>query len=80
MFYAIEVMVDLKSPDEIILMGHTPCGAAEAMSLDGEDIKTIHMAWQELLQRRFPTIPVVVLFERHSACGNHHQGYEQITP
>jgi hypothetical protein len=78
MVYAIDIMVNLKAPDEIILMAHTPCGAAQVINLSEEAVKTKHLEWQNRLQKRFPTIPVIVLFEKHSECGEHHEGYEHI--
>lgn len=76
LLYAIDVMVPLKSPDEIILMSHTPCGAAEAINFSDDEMKAAYIEWGKLLQRRFPSIPVRVIHERHSACGEHHDGHE----
>jgi hypothetical protein len=76
LMYAIRVTIDLKSPSEIILMSHTLCGAAGVLGLSEEDVKNAYIEWGESLKKHFPHIPVRVLHERHSECGEHHQGHE----
>lgn len=77
--YAIDVMVELKSPETIYIMSHCNCGAAEAIGFGDEVVKARHAAFAEELRKRFPSIPVVALHERHSACGEYHDGYEELS-
>lgn len=73
---AIEVMIRLKSPEKIYLMSHNYCGAAEAIGVSDDQMKRAHAEYGELLKKRFPHIPVIVLHECHSECGEHHDGHE----
>lgn len=76
--FAIEVMITLKSPETIYLMSHNHCGAAKAIGVTDEEMKRAHVAYAELLRKRFPHIAVVVLHDRHSECGEYHDGHEEI--
>lgn len=77
--HAVTVMVSLKNPEEIILIAHTHCGAAEALALDTNANIERHAAWAAKLRTQFPHITVSVRFERHSVCGTEHHGHEAIT-
>ncbi len=76
LLYAIDVMVELKTPEEIILMSHTPCGASTALGLPEWKVKETYIAWGNRLKKRFPHIHIRVLHECHSECGEHHDGHE----
>ncbi len=77
--YAVEVMVDLKHPDAIYVMSHNDCGAAAAIGYDDESVKRIHAAFGKTLAERFPHIPIIVLHDRHSTCGEFHDGHEHLS-
>lgn len=76
--FAIEVMVNLKSPDKIYLMSHNHCGAAEAIGVSDLGVRSAHKKFGEALQKRFPHIPVVVIHDKHSECGEYHDGHDEI--
>ncbi len=77
--FAIDVMVNLKAPETIYIMSHCNCGAAEAIGVTDAEVKVRHAAFAAELRTRFPHIPVVALHERHSICGEHHDGYEDLS-
>lgn len=77
--FAIDVMVKLKEPEAIYIMSHQNCGAAEAIGVPDADVKAQHAAFAAVLRSRYPQIPVIALHERHSICGEHHDGYEEIS-
>jgi carbonic anhydrase len=74
--FAIEIMVKLKKPDEIILASHDDCGAAADIDLDTEQVKRKHRALGERLKDKFPNIKVRVLHEKHCESGENHYGHE----
>ncbi len=76
--FAVEVMVDLKAPDAIYVMSHNDCGAAKAIGFSDSAVKQAHAAFGKTLQEKFPNIPVYVMHELHSMCGEHHHGHETI--
>lgn len=73
MLFAIQKLIDLKNPDEIILMAHDPCGTASILEMDRNQVFSAHLAWQKTLQKQYPHLPVRVMFEEHSACGTSRQ-------
>lgn len=75
---AIETMVRLKNPTQIILMYHSYCGAADSLRLGAEDIRTTYLRWKDMLGQHFPLIPITVTFDSHSSCGAEHFGHEVI--
>jgi carbonic anhydrase len=76
--FAIEVMVNLKSPDKIYLMSHNHCGAAQAIGVSDGEMKRAHAEYGDMLRKRFPHITVIVLHDLHSECGEYHNGHEEI--
>ncbi len=70
MLFSIETMVRLKSPDEIVLMSHDPCGAALAMNLTETDVSTAYLEWAVRIREHFPHIPVTIIHERHCRDGH----------
>ncbi len=74
--FAIDMMVKLKSPDKIYVMSHNHCGAAEAIGVSNTEVKRVHLEFGNELRQRFPHIPVVVLHDPHSECGEYHNGHE----
>ena len=79
MLYAVEVMIEIKTPEEVILMAHTHCAAAGVIGLCDADVKNTYLEWGLRLQKLFPYIQVRVLYERHSECGEHHFGHEELS-
>lgn len=75
---AIAAIIDLKNPEQIILMAHTHCGAAMSMGLTEDSVMTRHYGWQKQLQKHYPSIPVRVLLEKHSACGTIREGHFEL--
>jgi carbonic anhydrase len=75
---AIRVMVALKNPERIILMSHTHCGAAQALRMSDRVVRQNYSVWKKTLSRAFPHIPIAVKHDRHSECGEHHHGHEEI--
>ncbi len=78
MLIAIDTMVQLKKPEEIILVYHTHCGAADAIGVSEADIKTKYLAWKKRLSERYPSITIRILKESHSECGENHFGHEEL--
>lgn len=78
MLFSIETMIRLKSPDEIVLMSHDPCGAALAMNLDTTAVHTVHTNWAARLREHFPTIPVTLIHERHCRDGHWREPHTEI--
>lgn len=76
--FAVEVMVRLKEPSEIVLMAHAPCGAALTMGMSHDHVLEAHRQWQKKLQSWYPTIPVAVYVEKHSPCGEFREGHERL--
>jgi hypothetical protein len=76
--FAIEIMVKLKQPDEIILASHDDCGAAMDIGLDTEQVKRKHRTLGERLKEKFPDIKICVLHEKHCESGEHHYGHEPV--
>ncbi len=76
--YAVEVMVGLKKPDQVLVVAHSPCGAAEQLGLSEGAVIAAHRAWATRLKLRYPHLTVEVMIERHSDCGEHHHGHEVI--
>jgi hypothetical protein len=72
---AIEAIIDLKRPRQIILMAHTHCGAAMRIGLSDESVIEKHHDWQRRLQGLYPDTAVRVFYEKHSACGNVRDGH-----
>lgn len=70
MLFAIKKMVEIKTPTEIILMAHDPCGTASILGMDKKQVLQAHLKWQKTLQVHYPNIKVTVMFEEHSACGS----------
>ncbi len=68
--FAVQKLIDFKSPSEIILMAHDPCGTANILNMDRYQVFAKHLEWQMLLQKKYPHLLVRVMFEEHSACGN----------
>ncbi len=77
--FAVEVMVTLKNPDAIYVMSHNDCGAAQAIGFSDLEVKRLHADFGKLLQIKFPHIPVHVIHDLHSDCGEHHHGHEDIS-
>jgi hypothetical protein len=75
---SIKTMFDLKRPKKIILGYHTHCGAAETIGLDEVQIQTKHHMRQAQLRQYYPGVAVTILRERHSECGEHHHGHEEV--
>lgn len=67
--FAIDVMIKLKSPDEIILASHSDCGAAIALGFEHETVKARHVTLGNRLRKRFPHITITVLHEEHTESG-----------
>jgi proteasome lid subunit RPN8/RPN11 len=78
MLFAIDTMVALKKPEEIILVYHTHCGAADVMNFSESDVRNKHLAWKKRLSERYPGVTVRVLKESHSECGENHFGHEEL--
>lgn len=76
--FAVDIMVRLKEPDEIVLMAHCPCGAAQAMGMSHDQVIIAHRRWQKKLQAWYPHIPVEVYVEKHSPCGEFREGHEKL--
>jgi hypothetical protein len=74
--FAIEVMVNLKSPKKIYVMSHNHCGAAEAIGVSDAQARRAHKEFAQELQNRFPHIPVIALHDLHSECGEYHNGHD----
>jgi hypothetical protein len=75
---AVKEMVRLKNPCRIILMTHTYCGAANALSLSETEICDIYAQWEQMLQGCFPDIPIEIKLDRHCETGEHHAGHEDL--
>jgi hypothetical protein len=78
MMFAINIMIKLKSPDEIVLASHDDCGAAIDIGLDVDDVKNKHKSLGEKLRKQFPLIKVRVLHEKLSSCEGHPNGHELV--
>lgn len=74
--FAIEVMINLKSPEKVYVMSHNYCGAAEAIGVCDAKAREAHASFAKELQRRFPHIPVVALHDLHSESGEYHHGHD----
>lgn len=79
LLFAIDTMVQLKKPSEIICVFHTHCGAADAIGLTAQEIHAKHILWQDKLAKRYPDIKVRILHEAHSECGEYHHGHTEVT-
>ncbi len=79
LLFAIDTMVKLKKPEEIILVYHTHCGAADTIGLNEREVHAKHMYWREKLAMMYPAINVRILYEVHSECGEHHHGHTEVT-
>ncbi len=79
LLFAINLMVERKQPDEIILVSHTHCAVAEAIGLSEHQVHAKHMFWCEKLAKMYPAIKVRILHEAHSECGEHHHGHVEVT-
>jgi carbonic anhydrase len=79
LMFDIAEMVKLKAPHRIIIASHNHCGAGQALGLTLQEIKARHQEWGQRLRERFPNIPVEVLHEKHSECGLHYDGHEEIS-
>jgi hypothetical protein len=75
---ATRAMVALKSPVRIILMSHTHCGAAESLGLDDRAVRQAYREWKKTLTRAFPHLPIIVRHDKHSECGEHHHGHDEV--
>jgi hypothetical protein len=60
-------------------MSHNDCGAAHSMGVSDAEVKRRHAAFAKALQLKFPHIPVHVMHDMHSECGEHHHGYENLS-
>jgi hypothetical protein len=76
--FAVETMVSLKNPDEIVIMAHSPCGAAINLGLTEVEIVDAHEMWRERLQNSFPNILVRTLIEHHSPCGENREPHKPL--
>lgn len=76
--FAIEIMMKLKSPDEIILASHHDCGAASDIGLDTDQVKRKHASLGTKLRKKFPNITVTVLHEAHSEDGDGEHEHEPV--
>jgi hypothetical protein len=73
--FAVEIMIKLKQPDEVILASHGDCGAAKAIGFDTQAVQNAHLLWARRLRIQFPHITIRVLHEEHSVCGTEHHGH-----
>ncbi len=69
--HRIRTMVGLKNPAKIIFASHADCGAGTALGLNHKDVVRIHQTWSKWAQKEFPNVPVEVVHENHSTCGQH---------
>ncbi len=79
LFFKIDMMVNVKGPDEIVLMAHDPCAAAKMLGITTEEVKNFYLDLEEKLKERYKDSYVHTVFEEHSLCGNHRKPHVRVT-
>lgn len=78
LWFAINTMVCLKEPEEIVLVFHTHCGAAESMNMSEDEVFAKMLFWKRQISDMYPHIPVRILREAYSVCGESHFGHTEM--
>ncbi len=74
----IDVMVKIKDVNEIVIISHNLCGAADALGFTCEDTLQSNIDFVQKIKELYPTVKITVLHETHSASGLWHYGHRLV--